>query len=177
MYRRVCAAIAVLLSVSVLGCTSERKLAECPSVSVLVDTGALPVMRTPDSNNPADLVYTAHIVDANRDCDMPKYTRHVDASVDIHFQAERAKPGEAASYKVPYFVALTTEGKVLAKQQFWADFAFDQGATTSDFSDSVNSLSLTVAHDKRAADYGIIVGFQLTKSQLAYNRKVGRYAP
>lgn len=177
MYRRVCAAMAVLLTVSLIGCTSQRKLAECPSVSVLVDTGALPVMRNAESNNPADLVYTARILDAKRDCDMPKYTRHVDASVDIHFEAERSKPGEATSYKVPYFVAITNEGKVLAKQQFWVQFAFDQGATTADFTDSVNSLSLTVARDKRAADYGIIVGFQLTKSQLAYNRRVGRYAP
>lgn len=177
MHRRVCVSIAVLITASLIGCTSDRKLAECPSVSVLVDTGTLPVMRTPDSSNPADLAYTAQILDAKRDCDMPKHTRHVDASVDIHFRAERGKAGEAASYKVPYFVAITNEGKVLAKQQFWVDFAFDQGATTADFSDSVNSLSLTVAHDKRAADYGIIVGFQLTKAQLAYNRRVGRYAP
>ncbi|HEY4114815.1 MAG TPA: hypothetical protein VGM17_12235 [Rhizomicrobium sp.] len=177
MYPRVCVAVAVLVSVSLIGCGSERKLAECPSVSVLVDTGSLPVMRVPDSGNPADLVYTAQIIDAKRDCDMPKYSKHVDASVNIHFRAERSKPGEAASYKVPYFVAITTEGKVLAKQQFWVQFAFDQGATTADFTDSVNSLSLTVARDKRAAEYGIIVGFQLTKSQLAFNRKVGRYAP
>jgi hypothetical protein len=177
MYRCVCAAVAVLLSASLVGCASSKKLAECPSVSVLVDTGTLPVMRAPDSNAPADLVYTAQILDAKRDCDMPKYTKHVDASVDIQFRAERAKAGEAASYKVPYFVAITNEGKVLAKQQFWVQFAFDQGATTADFTDSVNSLSLTVARDKRAADYGIIVGFQLTKSQLAYNRKVGRFAP
>lgn len=177
MYRCVCAAMAVILSASLIGCTSEKKLSECPGVSVLVDTGTLPVMRTPDSNAPTDVVYTAQILDAKRDCDMPKYTKHVDASVDIHFRAERPKPGDAASYKVPYFVAITNEGKVLAKQQFWVQFAFDQGATTVDFTDAVSSLSLTVARDKRAAEYGIIVGFQLTKSQLAYNRKVGRYAP
>ena len=39
------------------------------------------------------------------------------------------------------------------------------------------SIHLTVGRDKKPADYGILVGFQLTKAQLDYNRRAGRYAP
>jgi hypothetical protein len=55
-------------------------------------------------------------------------------------------------------------------------FAFQPGETTTSFEDSVNSLVLTVGRDKKATDYGILVGFQLTKEQLDYNRRAGRYA-
>lgn len=160
------------------GCSSPRQLAKCPPTSVLVDTASIAVRQDAGAAaDPANLLYSVQIDSAKTDCSLPKYDKEVESSVDINFRAERSKPGDAASYKVPYFVAITTEGKVLAKRIFYADFAFAPGATVSSFSDSVASLTLTVGRDKRAADYGILVGFQLTKEQLEYNRHVGRYAP
>ncbi|HUJ47300.1 MAG TPA: hypothetical protein VLV55_09230 [Rhizomicrobium sp.] len=169
--------LTVALLVLLTGCTSETKLAMCPGVTVLVDTATLPVMTSDKATDPADILYTAQIVNADGNCDIHKYDKQVEAGVDIHFRAARAKAGDAAGYKIPYFVAITTEGRVLAKQEFWVQFGFEQGQAVADFNDSVNSLTLTVGRDKRAADYGIVVGFQLTKAQLAMNRKVGRFAP
>jgi hypothetical protein len=153
-----------------LAACSSSQLEKCPAVSVLVDTSALTQLQ-----NDA-VVYTAQIVNAKRDCDVSKYSKQVQASVDISFRATRAHGEAAASYTVPYFVAITTEGTILAKQQFLVAFAFQPGETTTTFEDSVNSLVLTVGRDKKASDYGILVGFQLTKAQLDYNRRVGRYA-
>ena len=169
--------LTVALFVLLAGCTSDAKLAMCPAVTVLVDTATLPVMTSDKATDPADILYTAQIVNADGNCDIHKHDKQVEAGVDIHFRAARPKPGAAAGYKIPYFVAITTEGKVLAKQEFWVQFGFEQDQAVADFTDSVNSLLLTVGRDKRAADYGIVVGFQLTKAQLAMNRKVGRFAP
>ena len=138
-----------------------------------------PSLAEVQQNPPAQpsVLYTVQMVKAKRDCDIPKYSRHATASVDIDFQATRAQAGAAATYTVPYFVAITSEGKILAKQVFQVQFAFDAGQATAAFTDSVNSLSLTIGRDKHATDYGVLVGFQLTKEQLDYNRRVGRYAP
>jgi hypothetical protein len=160
------------------GCTSPSQLAKCPPASVLVDTATIAVRQDAGAAaDPTNLLYSVQIASAKADCSLPKYDKEVESSVDINFRAERSRPGDAASYKVPYFVAITTEGKVLAKRIFTVNFGFAAGETVSSFSDSVASLTLTVGRDKRPGDYGILVGFQLTKEQLEYNRHVGRYAP
>lgn len=169
---------AAALAAVLAGCTSPTKLAKCPPTSVLIDTASIAVPR--DLNAPADpanLLYTVQIATAKTDCALPKYDKQVESSVTVAFRAQRSAGGQAASYQVPYFVAITTEGKVLAKRVFTVSFGFAAGETTSAFTDSVNSLTLTVGRDKRPGDYGILVGFQLTKPQLEYNRKAGRYAP
>ena len=53
--------------------------------------------------------------------------------------------------------------------------AFDAQQTVSEVSQSIDSLALTVGRDKQATDYGILVGFQLSKAQLDFNRRAGRY--
>ncbi len=158
-----------------LAACSTSQLERCPAVSVLVDTSALTLLQA-NGSGPASAVYTAQIQNVKRDCDVSKFSKQVQASVDIAFRATRTQGEAAASYTLPYFVAITTEGRILAKQQFSVAFAFQPGETTTSFEDSVNSLVLTVGRDKKATDYGILVGFQLTKAQLDYNRRVGRYA-
>jgi hypothetical protein len=158
-----------------LATCSTSQLEKCPAVSVLVDTASMTQLQS-NASGPASVVYTAQILNAKRDCDVSKFSKQVQASVDISFRATRAHAEAAASYTVPYFIAITTEGKILAKQQFLVAFAFQRGETTTSFEDSVNSLVLTVGRDKKATDYGILIGFQLTKAQLDYNRRVGRYA-
>ncbi|MBV9570625.1 MAG: hypothetical protein JO056_05215 [Alphaproteobacteria bacterium] len=155
-----------------LSACSENRLEKCPSVSVLVDTATLPVTAA----NGTDLQYTAFITKATRDCDIHRYEKELDASVNIEFRATRPNGSAAATYTVPYFVAITNEGRVLAKRQFAVRFTFEQGQTAAAFSDSVSSLGLTAGRDKQPFEYGIVVGFQLTKAQLDYVRRAGRYA-
>lgn len=153
------------------GCSSDSKLAQCPSASIPVDTATLALSQ----GNAPGLLYTAYIVKAKRDCDIHKFDKQVDASVDIDFRATRTAAGAPATYTVPYFVAIATEGRILAKRLFSVQFTFEEGQSVAEFSDSVSSLSLTPGQDKKPSEYGIIVGFQLTKAQLDYNRRAGRY--
>jgi hypothetical protein len=168
MHIRAIAAVSVVATLGLAGC-SESKLEQCPAVSVLVDTSTYPMWLG------SQYIYFAWIKGAKRDCDIDKFTKHVEGSVDIDFQATRTNAGPAMTYPAQYYVAITTEGRVLAKRVYTAQFNFEQGQATTQFTQSLNALSLTVGQDKRAADYGIIVGFQLTKAQLDYNRRAGRY--
>jgi len=165
--------IAVAALGSLTACSSSNKLAQCPSVSAVIDTATMPVFEGSSSK----LAYTVYIMKATRDCDIEKAEKHVSASVTIDFRAARSNTGAAAAYTVPYFVAISTEGRILAKRQYATRFTFDAGQTVADFSETVSSLSMAVSADKRPAEHGIVVGFQLTKAQLEYNRRAGRYAP
>jgi hypothetical protein len=158
--------------IALAGCSSDQD-EKCPAVSVLVDTSSYAMAE----GNPAKLVYTAEIANAKGDCDVHKHDKQVEASVEITFRATRASTAAAATYTAPYFAAITTEGRVLAKGQYSVQFAFEPGQATTTATASLNSLTLTVGLDKHATDYGVLIGFQLTKAQLEYNRRVGRFAP
>ncbi len=77
---------------------------------------------------------------------------------------------------MPIYVATTTEGRIVKKDVYSVQFSFEAGQAATEFTQSVNAIPLKVEQDKRAADYGILVGFQLTRAQLDYNRRAGRYA-
>lgn len=164
------AGILSLATAALTACSSD-KIALCPAASVPIDTATMPVFEA----NSSALQYTTFIVKATRDCDIHKFDKQVEASVDIQFRAARSAGAVPATYTVPYFVAIATEGRILAKRQFMVQFSFAAGETVADFSDSVSSLTLTVGQDKKPAEYGIIVGLQLTRAQLEYNRRAGRY--
>lgn len=162
---------AVMASCLALPACSSSQLQRCPSVSVLVDTATAAMWQ----GNPPQFTYVARIVGATRDCDIQKFEKNVESSVDIHFQVNRPRAGAPASYVVPFFVAISTEGRILAKKVYSMRFNFDAEQTVIDVSQSIDALSLTVGRDKQATDYGILVGFQLSKAQLDYNRRAGRY--
>lgn len=127
---------------------------------------------TPD---PSNQLFAVEITSVKGDCDVDKKATNADVSLEVHFRATRAPSGVAAEYSVPYFVAVT-EGteRVLAKKTFTVQFAFAPGQATADFVDSVASTEVTAKGDKRTYDYQVLVGLQLTKEQLEYNRRQGR---
>jgi hypothetical protein len=154
-----------------LAACSTNKLEQCPAASALVDTATDPVWQ----GNPAAFAYMVQITATKRDCDIEKYSKNVTSSLDVSFRAWR-RPGPAASYTVPIYVAVTTEGRVLRKFTYSVQVSFESGHAATEFTQSIDSIPLIVEQDKRAADYGILVGFQLTRAQLDYNRRAGRYA-
>ncbi|HEX3665214.1 MAG TPA: hypothetical protein VHU23_08280 [Rhizomicrobium sp.] len=172
MQNRIIRAAILAACVALCAC-SDDKIDQCPSVSTLVDTATLPVFQTSGSA----MAYSVHITRATRDCDIHKFDKQVVSSVNINFRAVRAQAGAAATYTVPYYVAVSTEGRVLTKHVYSIQFTFEAGQAVAEFSQSLDSITLTVGQDKKAAEYGILVGFQLTKPQLEYNRRAGRYAP
>jgi hypothetical protein len=97
-----------------------------------------------------------------------------EAKVDVDFQlvlaTERGPAFDGRDPTYQYFVAVTDrEGQVLAKQVFEATMRFAEGQNRAG---SVEELHQTIplAQGRRPADYQVLVGFQLTPDQLAFNR-------
>jgi hypothetical protein len=93
--------------------------------------------------------------------------------VDISFTATRPAAGDAATYTIPYFVAVTQTDRIITKESRAVTITFAAGETTAVGEDHVNSVSLVTDGNSKPYDYQILVGFQLTKEQYDYNKTTG----
>ncbi len=159
------------------GCGTER-YKNCPSASVIVETSIATVFKKPDAApDPSNILYTVEVSGVSVPCDVDKQALNSSSTVDITFRATRAPNGGAVHYKVPYFVAISQADRLLAKKVYVADFSFEPGQTTTEFTGTADNVDLTAGRDKKTFDYIILVGLQLTKEQLDYNRASGRLNP
>ncbi len=142
---------------------------KCPLASALVDTASLTKLQS------SRVLYTAQITKVSADCSIEKYERTVSSSLDIDFAAARLSGGGAQTFDAPYFVAVTLGNRIISKREYTAHFAFDAGELVTRFTVSQDSPATRMEKGKSAYDYAVLVGFQLTKEQLEFNRTAGRY--
>jgi len=167
------AAAATTLALLASACADQKKLQFCPGMTSVLDASMETVFRPGTSPDPANALYTLRISDVSGDCSYDKKGRTSDSSLDISFEATRPAPGPAAQYTVQYFVAVTQADRVVDRVLRPITFAFDPGQTSSSASDHVSSVELVTDGDKKPYDYQVLVGLQLSKAQLDYNRSVG----
>ena len=92
--------------------------------------------------------------------------------------ATRAPSGDVADYTAPYYVASVVTGATIVNKQMLAvAFSFAPGEATTTFSQSVPSTVIRLDNGKKPNESGLLVGLQLTREQLDYNKKSGRFAP
>jgi hypothetical protein len=167
---------AALLLPVLAGCSSD-KANNCPGVSAIVDTSIGTNFKPNTPIDPANILYTVEISEVHGSCDVDKTAVNSSSDVSVSFRATRPPNGTAASYKVPYFVAVSQSDRILAKKVYTTEFHFEPGQTTATFSDTVQSADVSAGKDKKTYDYLILVGLQLTKDQIDYNRASGRLMP
>ncbi len=82
----------------------------------------------------------------------------------------RVKPNDKPSFAYPYFVAVTDpQGNVLSKEIFAASIAY--GADQNELKQTESIFQNMPFPDKTIGQtYSVVVGFQLTPEQLAYNQ-------
>jgi hypothetical protein len=158
------------------GCASD-KTNNCPGVSSIVETSIGTVFLPGKPVDPSNMLYTIEITDVHGTCDVDKPALNSSTDVDITFRATRGPNGGGAKYQVPYFVAISQFDRILAKKVYSIDFVFAPGQTSTTFTDTVKSADVAAAKDKKTFDYLVLVGLQLSKEQLDFNRASGRLTP
>jgi len=177
MSRKFSAFLAIgAISILLAGCSTKED-ALCPGAAALVEASTLTVFAAGTTPDPAHTLYRVAVGNVSTDCSIDRRERTADSSVGIRFVATREPSGETARYRVPYFVAVRQGPTVIGKKLFWVTFGFAPGEASTSFDASVDSTVIKIANDKQPYDYQILVGLQLTKDQLEYNRKVGQYGP
>jgi len=162
---------------SVVNYIASDPAAVCPDAAILASTATLPAFDPEKGADPSNVQYTISLTNVSTRCDFSKRSSEVDSNLTLSFSATRQPGGDSATYRVPYYVALTNNGEIKDKQLHWLEFKFPRGASNMTAVDSVNSIEFKVERGKRSYEYHLIVGFQLTKAQLDYNKRIGQYEP
>lgn len=178
------AAVAVASSTILSGCSLYRSAVDyinsdkpiiCPDSAILASTASLPAFDPNVPTDPSNILYTVEMTDVSTTCDIDKREHSSDSTVKFFYTATRAPGGPEATYKVPYFIAVSNEGNISQKKIYWLEVTFDRGETVVKGKESVDDLEVKAAKGKEPAEYRFVVGFQLTQAQIDYNKKIGRY--
>lgn len=73
-------------------------------------------------------------------------------------------------FSYPFFVAVTNpQGNILAKEVFGASMTYKRGEETHIYFENLRQI-IPIPNPDKGRHYEILIGFQLTPTQLAYNR-------
>jgi len=164
----------MMLAASLAACSTDKG-GDCPTMTGITDASVRTVFLAGAPEDPANVLYTAEITSVAGGCDMDKKSHATDAKLTIQFRATRVKSGGEARYATPYFVAVTEGARVLARNNYTVTFSFQPGQTVATATETVGSAHIDPAKDKQPYDYQILAGLQLTRAELAYNRRTAHY--
>jgi len=158
-----------------MGCSSRILI--CPVPAILADTQSVTFFRpgtTPDLSNE---LYSVSLVNATNDCTYNTKQGMVDASLELTFRAKRAPTRDAATYSVPYFVAVNEGAKIYTKRLYTLKFTFAPGASDVTVTQAPDDVQIKISSGKLPWNYQQLAGFQMTAAQIDYNKTRSRYVP
>lgn len=148
---------------------SNRPDPACPSAAILADAANVTKFRDGSGRDLTDVVVEGEIVNIAVGCSYDRRGVSVDLQVAIAGTRGPADRSRAAEFD--YFVAVTdAERNVLAKEIFRVRVRFADNQTRVG---QVEEIEPRIPHTDpaKAARYQILVGFQLTPDEIAWNRK------
>ena len=156
-------------SIPVIGDKEEEKALLCPSASILGNAERVAQFRQGTGRDLTDVMFQAEIGKLNMTC---RYLKGRVVS-DISFELI-AEIGPAASSRkgdFDYFVAISdSNGRVLAKETFRSQIAFAENRRRAGILEEIEQ-SIPLRKNEDGGGYEILIGFQLTKAQLEFNRR------
>ncbi|HWA29628.1 MAG TPA: hypothetical protein VG867_00955, partial [Rhizomicrobium sp.] len=152
---------ALVLALFVASCTNDSKLKYCPGMTSVLDAVVVTQFKGGNGPDADSALYTAKIADVSGSCTFDKKGKTSSSDVDVRFTATRPVAGGAATYNVPYFIAVTQGARVVIKQLRRIAISFDDGQTTAEAEDDIDPVDLVTEGEKKPYDYQILVGFQL----------------
>jgi len=166
---RVASALAAMAVLA--GCSSSKPNAgnPCPSIVAAPAADSIFLFR-PGGHERKDVIIAAKVYQLNVACTREKTGFAVDA--EIEFYAERVS-NLVQDTTLPYFVALVDPAQhVLLERAFTVPIQFLPGEGFRRTYPEKITIDLPVRDRASATGYAVVVGFQLTPDQLAFNRSV-----
>ncbi len=144
----------------------------CPPVLVRPDLRTLVEFYNPAKASDATKVSEIAITGIRNTCRVENDALVM--QIDLSFTGKtgpkaRAKPADKPSFAYPYFVAVTdAQGMVVSKEIFAASVSYAESQTTLNQTESIFQ-SMPFPDPGAGKIYNVVVGFQLSDDQLAYN--------
>jgi hypothetical protein len=161
-YAIIAAGLAIALTPGVADSRMATRAGVCPAVSILGDATRVTVMEQGKIDLKAEILTPA------LGCTLAKSTAK--ASLSFWVKSAIAPEASVSERKVPYFVAIISNGQVIAKEIFDLKLPFANGEHKVMVKENIAHIDIPIASGKAAEDYSVTIGFQLTPEQAAYNR-------
>jgi hypothetical protein len=162
---------ALALAAFVSGCGSDKAEPACPRGVIPADAAQITRFRDGPGRDLTDVVVTANIL--NMLVDQCKYDKNSVAvrNFQIAITADRGPADRSKAADFEYWVAVVDpERKILTRETFKVHFDFSElnhvGTVITDLEPRIPLPDVM-----KATEYQIVVGFQLTPDELAWNRK------
>ena len=153
---------------------SRQNAGSCPPAGS-VYTASRIVAFNGDEQIFTNVEYTGEIVDVRLFC---RYagTNPVRAEIEIDFAFGKGPAADANRRDYSYWVAVTRRsGKVLNKEHFTVSADFSDGPVTGE-TELLQRIIIPRADESvSAANFEVLIGFDLTEEQLDYNREGRRF--
>jgi len=160
-------AVLALPILGLAGCSSKQADLTCPKVLPAPGADTI-VMFGPGGHDAKDVIFGGRIYDLQGKCLHDKVGLTVNA--DIVFYGERASR-ELPNVTFPYFVALIDPAdKVMQEEGFKVPINFVPGERYRQSPVEHISVHLPIKNTAVGGAFTVLVGFQLTPDQLAFNR-------
>lgn len=154
---------------------SRQNAGACPPSGSLYDAARIIEFEEPENTSFNNITFTGEITNVDLYC---RYagTDPVRAEIEIEFAFGRGDRGAAQSKDFRYWVAvIRRSGRVLNKEYFTVRADFSDGPVTA-AQELVQRIVIPRADESvSAANFEVIVGFDLTDEQLTFNRDGRRF--
>ena len=163
------------------GCSTDpnkdtEKTGGCPNGAVLAEASTVTKLRPGGGKDPTDVVLTAEMAAPILSCDYDKDAGTVQVSLNFPMTVKRGPAATGAPQSLSYFVAVVnSDNNVVTKRDFSHELTLDQ--SIGSLNETPEETTFTVAKGKKPIAYEVLVGFQLTHDELAYNRAQRSYLP
>jgi hypothetical protein len=149
---------------------------QCPNIQIVDDLNVLYEFDDITYPKENEIMSGVTIKDYSSECKNKE--NNVIVKLNIEFEGELGPASteqqasiEKASY--PYFVAITSsQGGILAKEVFALNLEYNPDSTKSSKIERLDQI-IPVFEGTDRTDIEILIGFQLSDTQLAYNRHMG----
>ena len=140
----------------------------CPRVSILRDAGSMTQFKPGPGRDLIDVRFEATFGEMSLSCEYDEDV--ITMKVGLQLFAARGPAADAPATELRYFVAVVDRTqRILVKETFVSYLDFPRNRSRVGIAEEI-APRIPLKRGESAADYEILVGFQLSPAELDYNR-------
>lgn len=168
---RLAAPLALLAAGLLAGCGSDEPTfaPTCPQISLLAE-GADLTRFAGQGRDILDRVLEGRLTGIDGSC-RPGRGSELVATMRVRAELRRGPAAQDRSTQVPYFVAVLDGERIVDRRSFTLEASFPSNVDTLRVAGDEVELRFPDTADRSAGRYRVLVSFQLTQDELAFNRR------
>lgn len=144
----------------------------CPRIQIVDELSSFSEFT--NGTNEKNLVSRVNLHQVESSCSIQR--KQVSLDLKLAFNGSlgpkaKLRNNDKPFFSYPFFIAVTNQnGVILAKEVFAASMTYERDEDTHIYYENLRQL-IPIGSSDQAKSYTVMLGFQLTKEQLEYNRK------